>query len=102
MRGEYRGRVYYLTEQMMFASEGFYLLELINHFKKLIASVRFAKVVLFLPCESVKAIEFLFDEIELTGKLTVISCPFKWYDIIILLIFVVSLWVKINLTIKFP
>ena len=64
----------------------YYLFELISHFIKFTASMRFEKVVLFLPCESVKAIEFLFDEIELTGKLTVISCPLNWYDIIILLI----------------
>jgi hypothetical protein len=48
---------------------------------KFIASMRFEKVFLFLPKLSVKAIEFLFDEIELTGKLTEISCPFMLYDI---------------------
>jgi hypothetical protein len=48
---------------------------------KFIASIRFEKVFLFLPRLSVKAIEFLFDEIELTGKLTEISCPLMLYDI---------------------
>ena len=48
---------------------------------KFSASVRFEKVFLFLPRLSVKAIEFLFDEIELTGKLTEISCPLMLYDI---------------------
>ncbi|WP_298775878.1 hypothetical protein [uncultured Shewanella sp.] len=34
-----------------------------------------------MPLLSVKAIEDLLTEIELTGKSTVISCPFTWYDI---------------------
>lgn len=58
-----------------------YLLEDNNHFINLSASVRFEKVCLFLPWLSVKAIDDLLTEIESTGKLTVISCPFTRYDI---------------------
>lgn len=42
--------------------------------------MRFEKVCFFLPLLSVKAIEFLLMEIESTGKLTAISCPFTLYD----------------------
>lgn len=58
-----------------------YLLLEINHFIKFSASIRLEKVCLFLPWLSVNAIEVLLTEIESTGKLTVISCPFTRYDI---------------------
>jgi hypothetical protein len=66
------------TEQ---AIKQVYLLALTSHFIKEMTSLRFEKVCFFLPFLSVKAIEFLFMEIESTGKLTVISCPSTLYDI---------------------